>query len=53
MDRVHGSTFIVHPSSSFVAMWYPFPPRYLGEEDQDTYKRRGSTLMKGGFFSFI
>ena len=35
-----GTTFIVHPAASFVAMLYPFPPRYLGDEDQDTYKRR-------------
>ena len=54
MDRVQGfllygapslygaPRFIVHPASSFVAMWYPFPPRYLGDEDQDTYKRRRS-----------
>ena len=41
------STFIVHPASSFVAMWYPFPPRYLGDEDRDTYKRRRSPFGQG------
>ena len=41
-------TFIVHPASSFVAMWYPFPPRYLGDEDQDTYNRRRSPFGQIG-----